>query len=204
MPLGVSQRRFAEMIGVTETAVRKAVKSGRINRLADGTVDPVAARAAWQAGTDPARSKVRTQARTTSKVRTTGSQGPASVRTEDDARVAVTLIARILAEEGIEDDGQGIDFSKARTAELILKARQRDLDQAAQSRRLVDRGAAEKLFFDTARELRDAWMTWPARVAIEMADELHVDARLLTTILTVHVRKHIAELGEPEPDTSIG
>lgn len=70
-------------------------------------------------------------------------------------------------------------------------------------KRLVDRDAAEKLFFDTARELRDAWMTWPARVAIEMADELHIDARLLTPILTAHVRKHIAELGEPEPDTSI-
>lgn len=70
-------------------------------------------------------------------------------------------------------------------------------------KRLVDRAAAEKLFFDTAREMRDAWMTWPARVAIEMADELHVDARLLTPILTAHVRKHIAELGEPEPDTSI-
>ena len=71
-------------------------------------------------------------------------------------------------------------------------------------RRLVDRAAAEKLFFDTARELRDAWMTWPARIAIEMADELKVDARTLTTILTAHVRKHIAELGEPEPDGSIG
>ena len=55
-------------------------------------------------------------------------------------------------------------------------------------KRLVDRSAAEKLFFDTAREMRDAWMTWPARIAIEMADELHVDARLLTKILTAHVR----------------
>ena len=70
-------------------------------------------------------------------------------------------------------------------------------------RRLVDRAAAEALFFDTARELRDAWLAWPARVAIEMADELKIDARTLTTILTAHVRKHIAELGEPEPDASI-
>ena len=70
-------------------------------------------------------------------------------------------------------------------------------------RRLVDRAAAEALFFDTARELRDAWLSWPARVAIEMADELKVDARTLTTILTAHVRKHVAELGEPEPDASI-
>ncbi|WP_345822420.1 hypothetical protein ABC766_12975 [Methylobacterium fujisawaense] len=188
------------MIGVSETAVRKAVKAGRINRLADGTVDPVAARAAWEAGTDPARTKVRTQARTTPEVRTSGSQRPVPVRTEDEARAAVTLIARILAEEGIADDGRGIDFSKARTAELILKARQRDLDQAEQSRRLVDRAAAEKLFFDTARNLRDAWLSWPARVAIEMADELKVDARVLTQILVAHIHKHLTELGEPEAD----
>ena len=65
-------------------------------------------------------------------------------------------------------------------------------------KRLVDRAAAEALFFATARDLRDAWLGWPARVAIEMADELKVDARTLTTILTAHVHKHVAELGDPD------
>ncbi|WP_157091502.1 hypothetical protein [Methylobacterium nodulans] len=41
------------------------------------------------------------------------------------------------------------------------------------------------------------WLAWPARVAIVMADELKVDPRVLTTILTTHVHQHLAELGEP-------
>ncbi|ACL61433.1 hypothetical protein [Methylobacterium nodulans] len=66
--------------------------------------------------------------------------------------------------------------------------------------KLVDRAAAEKLFFDTARDLRDAWLAWFARVAITMADELKVDPRALTQILTAHVHQHLAELGEPTAD----
>ena len=63
--------------------------------------------------------------------------------------------------------------------------------------KLVDREAAEKLFFDTARDFRDAWQSWPARIAVEMADELNVDPRALTTILNAHVRQHLTELGDP-------
>jgi hypothetical protein len=66
--------------------------------------------------------------------------------------------------------------------------------------KLVDREAAEALFFETARDLRDAWLAWPARVAIVMADELKIDARTLTTVLAAHVHQHLAELGEPDVD----
>lgn len=67
-------------------------------------------------------------------------------------------------------------------------------------RALVDREIATKLFFDTARDLRDAWLSWPARIGILMADELKIDARTLTTVLTAHVQQHLAELGEPHAD----
>ena len=66
--------------------------------------------------------------------------------------------------------------------------------------KLVDREAAEKLFFDQARDVRDAWLSWPARVAIPMADELKVDPRALTAILNAYVKQHLSELGDPEAD----
>ncbi len=66
------------------------------------------------------------------------------------------------------------------------------------AKRLVDRAAVESLFFESARDLRDAWLSWPARIAIGMADELGIDARTLTTVLTAHVKQHLAELGEPD------
>lgn len=196
MPEGVSQRQLAKILDVSEGAVRKAVAANRIKRLPSGLIDPIAARAAWSASTDPVRTRVRTSV----KVRTRGTHPATPVRTEAGAREAVSLIARVLAEEGMPDDGKGIDFGKTRTAELVLKARQRDLDQAEQCSRLVDRAAAEALFFETARDMRDAWLAWPARIAIEMADELKVDARLLTPILGRHVSQHLAEMGEPTAD----
>lgn len=73
-------------------------------------------------------------------------------------------------------------------------------------KRLVDRAMAEALFFDKAREFRDALMAWPARVAIEMADEIRVDPatgkvdfRSLTMVLSGYVHKLLSEMGEPEP-----
>jgi hypothetical protein len=75
---------------------------------------------------------------------------------------------------------------------------QRKQEVEKNEKKLVDRAAAEALFYETARDLRDAWLAWPARVAIEMADELKVDARALTPVLTAYVNKHLAELGEPE------
>ncbi len=67
--------------------------------------------------------------------------------------------------------------------------------------KLVDRAEAEAAFFDEARAIRDAWLAWPARVAIEMADALKVDARTLTQVLATYVQQHLAELGEPSgPD----
>lgn len=176
MPEGVSQRELAKILGVSEGAVRKAIKAKRISVLPDGRLDADAARAAWGASTDPVRTKVRTEP----KVRMRGTQRPAEVRTEAEARQAISLVARVLAEEGAEAAGP-VDFGKARTAELILKARQRSLDQAEQEGRLVNRAAAEAAFFAEARAIRDAWIAWPARVAIELADELGVEARQLTT-----------------------
>ncbi len=63
--------------------------------------------------------------------------------------------------------------------------------------KLVDRAEAEAAFFDEARAMRDAWLAWPARVGIEMADALKVDARTLTQVLATYVQQHLAELGEP-------
>ncbi|WP_082477464.1 hypothetical protein [Methylobacterium sp. Leaf93] len=200
MAQSVSQRQLAKLLNVSEGAVRGAIRANRISRLPGGLIDPDAARAAWIATTDPVRTKVRTS----EKVRTQGTHPRAVVRTETEAREAVTLIARILAEEGMRDDGKGIDFGKVRTAELILKARQRHLDQAEQEGTLVDRAAAEKLFFDMAREGRDAWLSWPARVGIPMAEEIKidpttgkVDPRSLVAVLSDYVRQHLAEMGEP-------
>lgn len=190
--MGVSRSAFARMVGVSEGAVRKAIKTGRITLQDDGTIDPDAARAAWAGTTDPARTRVRG---------TKPAPMPAAVvETEDDAREAINLIARVLQEEGAPEL-RTIDFDAARTAETILKARERDLRMQVARGKLVDAERVGKVAFDVARRARDAWMNWPSRVAPLIAASLGCDQVNLAVELENHVRQHLAEHAERErPD----
>jgi hypothetical protein len=49
-----SNRELARQLGVSETAVRRAEKAGRIARDPDGSWDPAKVKAAWLAHTDQA------------------------------------------------------------------------------------------------------------------------------------------------------
>jgi hypothetical protein len=66
---------------------------------------------------------------------------------------------------------------------------------------LVDRAKAVAQVFRVARDERDAWVNWPARVAAMMAAEFEVDAHQLHTVLERYVRDHLAEgrRGPAEP-----
>jgi hypothetical protein len=54
--------------------------------------------------------------------------------------------------------------------------------------------------FRLARDERDAWVNWPARVAAMMAAELEVDQHGLHTALERQVREHLIELAEIRPN----
>jgi hypothetical protein len=51
--------------------------------------------------------------------------------------------------------------------------------------------------FRLARQERDAWAGWPARVAAMMAADLGVGAHAMQTVLETHVRQHLGELADP-------
>ena len=55
--MGLSRRAYAAQRGVSEAAVRKAIATGRITTLADGTIDPDRADFEWGAQTDPAKQR---------------------------------------------------------------------------------------------------------------------------------------------------
>ena len=204
----VTQAEFARMRGVSKKTVTVWKASGLLTLTAAGLVDVEASE--WNLDQRPQTYRGGTAHR---PIRVTPKDEPdpreRPERKPDPPRSAPAASPPRPADPDDEapaydPDAQDLPLNEAvRRKENFLGLFRRQ-EVLKNDKRLVDRAAAEKLFFDTARELRDAWMTWPARVGIEMADELHVDARLLTTILTAHVRKHIAELGEPEPDASIG
>jgi hypothetical protein len=75
-------------------------------------------------------------------------------------------------DNGFSGPADSSSYLKARTALTVYQAQ--DKQPAIQKRKgtLVDRARAEALVFRQARQERDVWVTWPARVAALMAAEV--------------------------------
>ena len=185
---GVSGRSLATAIGVSEAAVRKAFKSGRIPRNDDGTFDVERCRAAWGRSTDPARSVVREPANSGAR--------PPVVRTEADARDAIALIARVLQAEGVEAGGT-IDYNAARTADTILKAHERDLKMAQRRKELVPMAAVKPHIEKAFVTMRQTIQQLPSRHVPAMAAELGCDPGDLDRVLNRAIAAELEDLSAP-------
>jgi len=183
--LGLSIRAYARHRGVSHVAVQKAIKAGRIPVEPDGTVDPAKADAAWERTTEPGRSK------------------PKPRKLKPVADVALGSVRETLKEQGLPvggPEGGGVTFVQARTAHEIAKAHLARLRLQRMKGEMVDRARATALVFRLAREERDGWVNWPARVAALMAAELGVEAHPMQKVLETHVRAHLADLAEVRPE----
>jgi DNA-binding Lrp family transcriptional regulator len=189
-----SNRELARQLGVSETAVRRAERAGRIKREADGSWDPAKVKAAWASNTDQAQQRPKPSA---------GERRGRRARMKPVPEAAVGAVRDTLREHGepvAAGPGQAMTFMQARTANEVLKAQERRLRLQQMKGELVDRAKAVAQVFKLAREERDAWVNWPARVAAMMAAELEVEPHQLHTVLERHVRDHLAELAEVRPN----
>jgi hypothetical protein len=176
-----SNRALARQIGVSETAVRRAEKAGRIKREPDGAWALAKVKAAWSSNTDRAQQR-----------RQYGAMKPVP-------EAAVGAVRETLREHGEPIAAGAMTFMQARTANEVLKAQERRVRLQRMKGELVDRAKAVAQVFRLARDERDAWVNWPARVAAMMAAELEVDAHKLHSVLERHVRDNLAELAEIRP-----
>jgi hypothetical protein len=179
--MGLSIRAYARQRGISHVAVLRSVKQGRVTLEPDGTVDPAKADASWERLSDPARRK------------------PPAERLRPVAEAAVGSVRETLKEQGLPASGN-VTFVQARTAHEIAKAHLARLRLQERKGELVDRASAAALVFRLAREERDAWINWPARVAALMAAELGVEAHPMQKILETHVRAQLSELSEVRPE----
>jgi len=190
-----SNRELARQLGISETAVRRAEKAGRIRREADGSWDPARVEAAWSDNTDQAQQRPARSGRRTGKHR--------SLKPVPEA--ALGAVRDTLREHGEPVSAGGMTFMQARTANEVLKAQERRIRLQQLKGELVERAKAVAQVFKLAREERDAWVNWPARVAAMMVAELsascgkEVDQHQMHTVLERHVREHLAELAEIRP-----
>jgi hypothetical protein len=169
--MGLSIRAYARHRGVSDTAVHKAIRAGRITPEADGSVDADRADREWAKNTD------------TPKAGT--------------ARRAETAAIKDAAEPAAVSLGAGgTSLLQARTVNEVVKAQTNKVRLARLKGDLVDRSQAIAHVYRLARTERDAWLNWPARISAQMAAKLEIDAHALHVALEASVREHLMELGD--------
>lgn len=201
----MGQAEFARHRGVSKAVVTKWKGQGLLVLTADGKVD--VEQTEWALDQRPASYRGGTTHRpirgADSNNASHAEAQPKSAASEPDTPPPPRPAPPPTDPDG-EDGGEGydpddplLDLKQAVERKENYLGLQRRLDYLTKKGGLVDRAAAESALFEEARAFRDAWIAWPARVAVEMAAELGIDARTLATVLTAHVKQHLTELGEP-------
>jgi hypothetical protein len=108
-----SNRELARQLGVSETAVRRAEKEGRIKREADGAWDLAMVRAAWASNTDQAQQRPARSSRPRGNRR--------ALKPVPDA--AVGAVRHTLREHGEPIAAGAMTFMQARTASELAAVR---------------------------------------------------------------------------------
>lgn len=173
--MGLSIRAYARHRGVTDTAVHKAIRAGRITPEPDGTLDAAKADRDWARNTDTPKAGT---ARRAERI-------AAAVPSSDSGSVV----------SGVG----GTSLLQARTVNEVVKAQTNKVRLARLKGELIERAQAIAHVFTLARAERDAWLNWPARVSAAMAAKLGVDPHTLHVALDMAVREHLQELGELRP-----
>lgn len=116
----------------------------------------------------------------------------------------------ILPGETVEDAAQRLvpvdnfdpdmSIEEARRMKEVYLALLNRLAYEEKAGKVIDLDLARTTLFECARAARDSWLNWPTRVAPLIAADLGIEADKMTDILTEHVHRQIASLGEPEGD----
>jgi len=182
----LSIRAYSRHRGVSDTAVRKAIQSGRITLGDDGRIDPQLADAQWSVNTDAA------QQRKAVPQREVPQEAVTSVR--EALSAAPSPLGGMGASTGAS--AGGTTLMQAKTANEVLKAQTNKVRLARLKGELVDKDQAVAHVFRMARAERDAWLNWPARVAAQMASGLGADSHALHVLLEKAVRDQLTALGD--------
>lgn len=182
---GMSERQYAAHVGLSRGAIQKAKAAGRLVLHEDGSIDAAAS------------DKRRAETTDLSKSRPKAAERPGEMKPVPAAVIASAN--ETLRENGVTvpEVGEAGAYMKAKTFNEIMKAQERKLGLQIKRGELVDRNRAISLVFRLAREERDAWVNWPARVAALMAAELGTETAAMQKVLEAHVRAHLEELAQP-------
>jgi len=189
MAKGLSRRGYARHRGVSEAAVRQAIKGGRITLKQDGTIDPRAADRQWERNTDPTK--------------------PRNSVTGDPKRRKESPDAPSMPMGG---NGKGpaestAGYAKARGFREVYAARLAKLAYEERIGSMVPRAVVERGAYLAGQELRDRILLFSAKLAPVVArlseeracrELIQKEARALIEDL----RKSLERIARPEEPVS--
>jgi hypothetical protein len=191
---GLSQRAYARRRGVSHTAVRKALATGRITAAADGGIDAALADVQWSASTDL-------------------SKPLNSVTGVPKKRRAPGAASDPLGSPGWEDAANGASseagaprlvssYAASRAAREAYLARLAKLDFEQRSSKLVDADEVRAQIFALGRRMRDTLLGLPDRLAPVLAGQ--ADPAAIHRILSEEILASLAELSAASPLKAVG
>src|SRR5690606_6119368 len=102
--MGISIRAYGRHRGVSDAAVRKAIRTGRITAEPDGTIDPAKADRRWAANTESAQQRQ-----------------PLTHKLKPVPEAALDAVRETLKDHGAPTSG-GTTYMQARPVNEVLKA----------------------------------------------------------------------------------
>lgn len=198
MGMRVTQRGLARALDIDVGHINRLVKKGVLVIGTDKMLDVEESRAAIAASRSISHAyldDVNARQRTTRPPRARATPGvpPPEAAHPDEPQ------------DGPIDTGGGADvrrnYNRARSVRESFSASLLQLEYKRKSGMLVDREVAERILFEAGRSLRDAWMSFPARVAPLLAAELGLsDSDALQVALHRHVVEQVTMLGDGHAD----
>lgn len=186
---GLTIRGYARHRGVSHTAVRKALATGRSTASPDGSIDPVMADRQWAGATDLSKSRTSDKSVTRTRRAPDVPSDPFGTTGLDDGLVPA------LSEGSATRLASG--YAASRAAREAYLARLAKLDFEQRSVKLVAADEVRAQIFGLGRRLRDTLMGLPDRLAPVLTGQS--DQAAIHRLLTDELMTSLAELSAAPP-----
>ena len=186
--MGMGLREYARHRGVAPSAVEKALKSGRIQKEADGSIDAVKSDAAWDRNTSPAQQR-KTEPGPVRPIL------PTPVVLPNPPAPPVRQPTQRPAEQEPGPSAAGApNYQISRAVRETYNAKLTRLDYEERTGKLLNAEDVAKEAFAVARRVRDRLLNIPSRMASVLASE--TDSKAIERLLSQELRIALEELSE--------
>jgi hypothetical protein len=182
--MNMGLREYARHKGVAPSAVEKALKSGRIQKEPDGTIDPVKADAAWERNTSPAQQRKPLPERAM----------PTAVQGSPVAPPTRQPVHRPVEPEAGPNMTGVPNYQISRAIRETYNAKLARLEYEEKNGKLLNAEDVANDAFALASRVRDRILAVPSRVSSMLASE--TDSKVIERLLTQELRNALEEIAQ--------